>query len=64
MLVVPVDVEGEFPSHGVELQWHDDPAGALAFHGAHEPFDNGDASVLANGTEARPNPSALAPWLI
>ena len=57
-LVVPVDIERNLPSDGILTQRNENASGAFVFYGAHQSFNNGDASVLANRAETLFN----VPW--
>ncbi len=52
MLIVPVHEERNFSSDTILTQRNDYASGAFVFYGPHQPFNNGDASILSNGSEA------------
>ena len=45
------------------MKWHDDDPRAFVLEAQNEPFHQGDAAVLANGTEAGFDPIAVTPFL-
>ncbi len=51
ILVVPIDIERNLPPDGILTQRNENAPGAFVLYGAHQSFNNGDASVLANSTE-------------
>ena len=63
VLVVPVEVEGQFSSHVTVAQWDDDSARALMLERADASFDHSNAAVLADSAKPRLDASALAPCL-
>ena len=52
ILIVPVHEERNFSSDTILTQRNDYASGAFVFYGPHQPFNNGDASILSNGSEA------------
>jgi len=63
VVVEPGRVAAQLVPHRGELQRHENPSRALSFHRAHEPFEDRDARVLADGSEAKPYAAAAAPGL-
>ena len=59
--VVPREVETEFMPHVGQPQGHEDGACAFGLHGADEPFEDGDAAVLADRAEAQVDLPAPCP---
>jgi len=52
VLVVPGKKQSQFLTHGFVIDRDKDSPGAFGLDGAHKAFDDGDAAVLADGTEA------------
>ncbi len=52
MLVVPVDVECNLTSDAFKTQRNKNTSGAFVLHGAYQSLDDGDAPIIANGSEA------------
>ena len=48
MLVVPVDVESNFPTDAFLTQRNKNTSGAFVLHGAYQSLDDGDAPIFAN----------------
>ena len=63
MFVVPVELKGEFVTHGVETQRDDYPAGALVLDRSDQPLDHSEAAVLAHRAEAWADTPPSAPLL-
>ena len=59
--VVPRDVQGDLPSYDAVRQRDENLAGALVLQRANEPFDERNASVLADSTEAGSSLSSATP---
>ena len=63
VLVVPVEVAGQFFSHVAAAQWDDDAACSLLFERSVEALDHGNAAVLSDGAEAWSDVLPLTPGL-
>ena len=62
VLVVPEDVGVDLAAHGGEPHQEDgEPVEQLGLQRAEEALDDGDAAALADGAEARTDPTAAAP---
>jgi hypothetical protein len=63
VFVEPCEVYGELASHGFQRERNENPSRALVLHRTYESLDHGDAAVLLDGSEARPDAAPLAPVL-
>jgi len=61
MLIVPVEMEGQFSPHVAASQWDDDSGCALILERADESLDHSDATILSNGAKSRLDAFAFAP---
>lgn len=59
--VVPVNIVFGLPDKLLTPQRHDGPPEAFIFHGQDKPFDDGDAAVLVDRAESRPDLATPAP---
>ena len=64
VFVIPVAEEQELASEGAALKRHQDSSRGFVLQRFDEAFNNGDAAVLAKGSEARRDAMSLAPIAI
>ena len=62
--IVPRDEESQLMAHAVQIERDKDFASALGFHGADEPFDNGNAAVLSDRAEPWLDLPSFAPFMV